>query len=210
MSNDAPEAGRGRPKDESKRQAILDAARQLFLAQPYDRVSVDAIASEAGVSKVTVYSHFAGGKQEVFVSAMSAKAAEIFSAAALAVETGQGLEATLARLACDFTLMVTDDEVGAMQAVLMAEGQRDPTLPQAFFDMVIRRWTVVLAALLEREAQRGAIVCKDTDVAAQQFLAMAQGNFKYRQMMGLKKPQLEEVETYTKSCATLFLRALRP
>jgi TetR/AcrR family transcriptional regulator, mexJK operon transcriptional repressor len=210
MSNKFADSQRGRPKDDSKRQAIVDAARKLFLAQAYDRVSVEAIAAEAGVSKVTVYSHFAGGKQEVFVAAMSAKAADIFSAAVLAAETGANLEETLANLARDFTLMVIDDEVGAMQMVLMAEGRRDPTLPQAFFDMVIRRWTVVLATLLARESQRGVIACADPDTAAQQFLAMAQGNFKYRQMMGLKRPEDSELEAYSLACAALFLRALRP
>jgi TetR/AcrR family transcriptional repressor of mexJK operon len=46
----------------SKRAAILSAARELFLADGFDRSSVDAVAARAGVSKRTVYDYF-GDKQ---------------------------------------------------------------------------------------------------------------------------------------------------
>ncbi|MEV0316972.1 TetR/AcrR family transcriptional regulator [Streptomyces sp. NPDC050658] len=45
-----------------KRAAILAAARELFLAEGFDRSSVDAVAARAGVSKRTVYDYF-GDKQ---------------------------------------------------------------------------------------------------------------------------------------------------
>ncbi|MDF4251584.1 TetR/AcrR family transcriptional regulator [Streptomyces sp. WMMB303] len=45
-----------------KRAAILSAARELFLADGFDRSSVDAVAARAGVSKRTVYDYF-GDKQ---------------------------------------------------------------------------------------------------------------------------------------------------
>ncbi|SEG74909.1 transcriptional regulator, TetR family [Actinacidiphila yanglinensis] len=53
------------PRAERKRAAILRAARGLFLREGFD-ASVDQIAAEAGVSKVTVYNHF-GSKQALFV-----------------------------------------------------------------------------------------------------------------------------------------------
>jgi len=53
------------PRAERKREAILAAARRLFLRDGFD-AGVDQIAAEAGVSKVTVYNHF-GTKQALFV-----------------------------------------------------------------------------------------------------------------------------------------------
>lgn len=59
MSNNPPiPSGPGRPKDLAKRQAILDAAKRLFVSMGYASTSMDAVATEAGVSKLTVYSHF--------------------------------------------------------------------------------------------------------------------------------------------------------
>ncbi len=51
-------AGPGRPKDLGKRASILEAAKRLFIEQGYLGVSMDQIAAAAGVSKLTVYSHF--------------------------------------------------------------------------------------------------------------------------------------------------------
>jgi AcrR family transcriptional regulator len=51
---DAP-VRRGRPRSEQARMAILDAAAELLLANGLDAVSVDAVATRAGVSKATIY-----------------------------------------------------------------------------------------------------------------------------------------------------------
>src|ERR1700736_169936 len=49
----------------SKSESILAAAKRSFLAAGFGAVSMDSIAREAGVSKATVYAHFAG-KEELF------------------------------------------------------------------------------------------------------------------------------------------------
>ena len=68
---DPQPAAPGRPKDMEKRAAVLEAAMALFPARGYDGVSMDAIAQAAGVSKLTVYSHFQD-KDTLFVEAVKA------------------------------------------------------------------------------------------------------------------------------------------
>lgn len=46
------------PRKERKRQAILQAATELFIDQGYRKTSVDEVARRAGVSKGTVYLYF--------------------------------------------------------------------------------------------------------------------------------------------------------
>lgn len=70
-----PTSGPGRPKDLAKRKAILEAAKTLFLSNGYDGSSMDAIAAEAGVSKLTVYSHFTD-KEKLFAAAVQSKCEE--------------------------------------------------------------------------------------------------------------------------------------
>lgn len=48
----------GRPKDLEKRARILQAAKSIFLKMGYHATSMDQIAKEAGVTKLTVYNHF--------------------------------------------------------------------------------------------------------------------------------------------------------
>ena len=62
-------SGPGRPKDLGKRSSILEAAKRLFSMEGFAGVSMDQIAAEAGVSKLTVYSHF-GDKEALFFAAV--------------------------------------------------------------------------------------------------------------------------------------------
>src|SRR5450755_2546846 len=59
-----------------KRLAILDAATTIFLRQGYLGTSMDEIAARAGVSKQTVYKHFAD-KERLFVEIVVANVDEI-------------------------------------------------------------------------------------------------------------------------------------
>ena len=67
---------RGRPRDPRRREAILAAAIALVAEVGYDRMTVDALAARAGVSKPTLYRSWPGGKAEIVVEAIRAKHAE--------------------------------------------------------------------------------------------------------------------------------------
>src|SRR3954466_2103730 len=67
---------RGRPRDPRRREAILAASVALVGELGYDRVTVDALAARAGVSKPTIYRRWPGGKAEIVVEAIRAKRAE--------------------------------------------------------------------------------------------------------------------------------------
>ncbi|WP_218177834.1 TetR/AcrR family transcriptional regulator [Amycolatopsis australiensis] len=58
--------GRRERKKAATRQAIADAALQLFLARGYDQVSIRDIADAADVSTTTVFKHFSGKEALVF------------------------------------------------------------------------------------------------------------------------------------------------
>ena len=60
---------RRRLTPDERRQALIDAALNLFNTRPYDDVSVDDIAADAGVSRPLVY-HYYGGKAGVFIAAL--------------------------------------------------------------------------------------------------------------------------------------------
>jgi AcrR family transcriptional regulator len=62
---------RGRPRDPRRREAILAAAVALVAEVGYDRMTVEAIAHRAGVSKPTIYRRWPGGKEEIVVEAMA-------------------------------------------------------------------------------------------------------------------------------------------
>src|SRR5512138_448849 len=54
---------------QEKRRQILAGAREVFREAGFERASVDVIAARAGVSKATVYNHFAD-KKALFVASV--------------------------------------------------------------------------------------------------------------------------------------------
>jgi AcrR family transcriptional regulator len=57
-----------RPEQKAvRRKAILDAARTLFSELPYDEISLNGIAREAGISKPNVYRYFSS-REEIFLT----------------------------------------------------------------------------------------------------------------------------------------------
>ena len=51
-------AATGRPRDEHRDVAILDAALQLVTERGYDQLSIEAVAARAGVAKTTIYRRY--------------------------------------------------------------------------------------------------------------------------------------------------------
>jgi AcrR family transcriptional regulator len=141
---------RGRPQDPRRREAILAAAVALVGEVGYDRVTVDALAARAGVSKPTIYRRWPGGKQEIVVEAIRAKRAN----SGELPDTGSLRSDLLAMLGS----VMADLEANAHVAGGMISQLRSSRELQALFrDEVVaderRRYEVLLA----RAAARGEI-----------------------------------------------------
>lgn len=54
----------------SSREAVLDAAEQLFASQGYGAVTLRDIAKRLGIKQASLYYHFPGGKEDLFVEVM--------------------------------------------------------------------------------------------------------------------------------------------
>lgn len=64
------EPRRGRPRDPSRDEAIIDSAIDLLVRDGYDRLSMENVAAEAGVGKATVYRRWSN-KAELVIDAMA-------------------------------------------------------------------------------------------------------------------------------------------
>ena len=91
------EPGRGRPRSESTRRAILSATRDVVVEAGYDGLTFDAVARRAGASRQTLYRWWAS--KALLVSDAVMDSVFVFAEAALA-DTGD--------LAADLTAWLTD------------------------------------------------------------------------------------------------------
>lgn len=80
----ASRPARRRLPPDDRRQALINSALKLFNTRPYDEVSVDDIAADAGMSRPLVY-HYYGGKAGVFITALRQTGDDVVAAIAKAV-----------------------------------------------------------------------------------------------------------------------------
>jgi AcrR family transcriptional regulator len=87
--------------------ALLDAARLLFRQQPWDRVTIAEVATQAGIGKGTVYKHFAS-KEALFARlALDMSRANLDEL--LALHTAQAPQQVMRQvIRHHFTLMLAD------------------------------------------------------------------------------------------------------
>ena len=123
----------GRPKDLAKRQSILDAAKILFLSKGFASTSMDAVANLAGVSKLTVYSHFTD-KETLFSAAVMAKCTEQLPELFFALPHGVPIETVLLNIGRGFHTLINSEESLNLHRLMITLGSQDPKLSQIFFE----------------------------------------------------------------------------
>jgi AcrR family transcriptional regulator len=93
----SPPGGTARPRERgaATRRALLDAARELFAADGYERTTVRAVAERAGVNQALLFRHF-GSKDALFAEAVTEPATALLHAGPPGELLGRVLAAMLA------------------------------------------------------------------------------------------------------------------
>ncbi|WDG55074.1 TetR/AcrR family transcriptional regulator [Pseudomonas chlororaphis] len=201
--------GPGRPKDLAKRQAILEAAKTLFLSNGYANTSMDAVATEAGVSKLTVYSHF-NDKETLFSAAVAAKCEEQLPTLIFELPAGMPIESVLLNIGRGFHLLINSEESLNLHRLIMALGSQDPKLSQIFFEAGPQRMVQGMERLLTRIDQSGALRIDKPRNAAEHFFCLLKGTANFRLLYGCGEPLSDEAaEEHVREVVGLFMRAYR-
>ena len=202
--------GPGRPKDLGKRAAILDVAKRLFPQHGFDGVSMDQIAAEASVSKLTVYSHF-GDKESLFSAAVRAKCEEQLPSA-LFLEGGKGnLHEQLIAIARAFFALVTSDDAISMHRMMMLPGAGDSHVREVYWQAGPQQVKDGFGEFLRMHEARGELRIPEIARAAAQFFCLLKGEIHMQMLCGMccqMKP--EDVDAHITATVCLFLRAHTP
>jgi TetR/AcrR family transcriptional regulator, mexJK operon transcriptional repressor len=202
--------GPGRPKDLEKRAAILDAAKRLFPEHGFDGISMDAIAAEAGVSKLTVYSHFKD-KGALFAETVRCKCEEQLPSALFMADLKGPLRKQLRSIAKGFFDLIMSEEALAMHRMMTVQARTDSALPQMFWEAGPKRVQDGLAQFLRAEVDAGQLQIPDVQRAASQFFCLLKGEAHARQIFGCCQTLTpKEVEAHLDATVDFFLRAYLP
>jgi TetR/AcrR family transcriptional repressor of mexJK operon len=206
----AKPCGPGRPKDLEKRAAILAAAKHLFPLCGFEGTSMDAIAAEAGVSKLTVYSHFTD-KETLFVAAIRARCEDQVPDTLFDVDTTGPVRGQLEAIARAFLGLITSPEAISLHRLLTSSGNTSPKLAQLFWEAGPQRMRQSFEQFLKKEVEAGKLEIPNITRAASQFFALLKGELHARLLCGCAQSiSAEDIDEHVKATVDLFLRACEP
>jgi AcrR family transcriptional regulator len=152
----AEENHRGRPRDPSRDEAIIEASIDLLVRDGYDRLTMEGVAAAAGVGKATVYRRW-GSKADLVIDAMATLKPAIDS-----IDTGS--------LDGDVELMIVASCSPHSQRLLQVMVSicsalpREPELLEAFKTRFTEPRIARITEMLVRARRRGELG-PDVDVA---------------------------------------------
>lgn len=197
----------GRPKDPSKGSAILEAAGKCFLKHGLEGASMDAIAREAGVSKLTVYSHFQN-KDALFKHVINWKCNEFSAPESFLSLAGEEPSKALALIANGFLRLMLAPEVLAMHRVVAGEAAKNPKIAQLLYEAGPKPVLAGFVELLRAYVKKGLLEVREPERAADHFFSMLKGDLHFRMMLNIAKPPADaEVRRHADDCVEVFLRA---
>ncbi|MCW2750966.1 MAG: hypothetical protein JWR83_2076 [Aeromicrobium sp.] len=150
------EPQRGRPRDPSRDEAIIDASIEVLVRDGYDRLSMEGVAAAAGVGKATVYRRWSS-KAELVIDAMATLKPSID-----AIDTGS-LEGDIELMTIASCSPRSQRSFQVMVSICSAL-PREPELLEAFKTRFTEPRIARISAMLERARGRGELG-PDVDLA---------------------------------------------
>lgn len=173
----------GRPKSVEKREKILSSASDIFLVHGFSATSMDMVASKAGVSKQTVYSHFSN-KDTLFSAVIDHKCHEYRLDPEHLFGDQDSPRDVLMKTGKQLVNLLRDPDVINMYRVVMGEVTSTPHVAELFyeagpkngFDMLARFFVQCpLMKLTEKDAHKMAVT----------FFNLIKGEYHMKELFGL-------------------------
>jgi TetR/AcrR family transcriptional repressor of mexJK operon len=195
-----------------KHVAITRAATELFLAEGFDRASLDQIAQRAGVSKQTIYNHFAD-KEALFKAICGELTEKLAVPLRESTRAGTDLRTGLTALGEDALAMMIDSATLDLHRLVIAAAARYPDLGRTIYAVGAARMIAVLAEHLVEgsrcgEPGRAALAEPVARRLAEQFLGMLRGFHQLRGLLGVERADAAERQAYVAACVDLLLRGI--
>lgn len=196
-----------------KRAAILAAARELFLADGFDRSSVDAVAARAEVSKRTVYDYF-GDKRTLLQAVVDAVGQSLVATIRRTLDdtlTDRAVAAGLEEALVTFAMRISTDMLGSaeystLQRLVRVESGH---LPGPDYNPMAETPDAAIAERFAAFADAGLLDIPDPRLAADQFIALT-FSVALNRLGSANAAEDDRVRPLVIEGVRTFLRAYRP
>jgi TetR/AcrR family transcriptional repressor of mexJK operon len=164
----------GRPLDAAKRQTIIETAAHHFFHNGYAATSIEQVAADAGVSKVTIYNQF-GDKRALFAAAVECECEKIRGHFSLEAMPQGSIRERLTAIGEAMHTFLFRPEMIQFERRIAAETEHEPAIGAAFLEAGPRRMKHAFTAWLRHAQASGELAMADAELAAEQFVSMCKG-----------------------------------
>lgn len=191
-----------------KRNAILQAAKTVFLAEGFSNASVDKIVEVAAVSKKTVYHHFPD-KLTLFNAVISLHWQTLTSKTeTLELAEEKPIEKVLTEFAEALLSFLANKETCALFRILIAEANHFPNLARKLLTTGQPPFTQKLINYLDKQCKLNKLKIDDTTLAAYQFIGLFKEYLFWPKMLGFNNGDLNKnSKQVVKSAVAIFLKS---
>ena len=164
----------GRPFDQAKRLAIIEAASLRFFEHGFAATSIEQVAADAGVSKVTVYNHF-GDKRGLFTAAVELECEKMRGYFTLEDTLEGTIRERLEAIGEGMIAFLSRPEMIQFERRIAAETEVEPAIGHAFLKAGPWRMKEAFADFLAYANEVGELSVPDPILGAEQFAALCKG-----------------------------------
>jgi AcrR family transcriptional regulator len=143
-----------------RRQAIIDAALDEFIARGFTATRLDDVAKRAGVAKGTIYLHFKD-KESMFEELIRTALVPLIGRLHAPPPIGGSVRDAVEGFALTFIREVAGTRRGDIVRLIVAEGTRFPAIADFYYREVVSRGLAAMHALIELAIARGEIQQKN-------------------------------------------------
>ncbi|MCT8375112.1 TetR/AcrR family transcriptional regulator C-terminal domain-containing protein [Xanthomonas citri] len=196
-----------RVRTEEKREAIVQAASEVFLELGFEGASMSQIATRVGGSKRTLYGYFPS-KEELFVAVTKDMSDRYFDPLLKALsQRGGPIAEALQRFGEDvLTFLYAQPNIISWQTIIGVSGRS--AVGAQYFSASRQEGMQHFAGYLQAQVDCGLLRCDDTLLAAHQFAALLEAETLMPCLFGaLKDPSPEYLREATRRAVEMFLAA---
>jgi AcrR family transcriptional regulator len=139
-----------------RRQAIIEAAMDEFIARGYAATRLDDVARRAGVAKGTIYLHFTD-KEALFQELIRTALVPLIGRLAVPLPSGGSVRAAIEGFAETFAREVVSTRRGDIVRLIVAEGARFPSVADFYYREVVSRGLAGMRGLIQLGIDNGEI-----------------------------------------------------
>lgn len=183
---------------------ILRVASAEFVTRGYAEASVSRIASDAGVSKKTIYARYPN-KDALLMAVAGDLATASYEGVMKAIAATDGEpEHVLTGFATQVAKTWASTEAIGVYRLIVSEAARFPQLAAIYRD-TMERFRHGLADYLQQQCDAGALNIADVDAASHQFGMLAYGEVREKGLLGEQVTDAD-IDAVVRRTVQLFLR----